>query len=549
MPESAQKEGRTLLALNAINLSQIRSERQAANLYNVSRGRIQGRKNGATTRAESNAKKRNLKPSEYEALVVWCLDLDKRGFPPQIIQVGEMANALLAARAPGQPSQVVGKNWATRFIRNEPRLAMKWNRRFNSQRAMCEDPASYKAWFDRVAATRLEYGILDEDTYNFDETGFMMGMTATCKVVTNSDRSGRAITIQLGNRNWVTAIECVSAAGWVLPPMIIMQGKVHQSPWYTNLPQDWVIAVSDNGWTTNELGVQWIKHFNSHTEDRAKGVYRLLIVDGHASHTTPEFESYCKANNIITLCMPAHSSHLLQPLDVSCFAVLKRAYGMAVSQWIRNGINHIDKEDFLAIYPQIRPNVFTESTIKSGFRATGLIPYDPERVLSHLTITKTPTPPGTSDGSASSAWPGVTPQNIGQLQKQDQHLRQLLQRPSQSPTNAIDKLFKACETAMNSAAILAKENIELRAANARKTSKEQQSRHYISHGGALQAQQGQFLVEQLEIGRQEGNRSSLDGSQIRGSRACSYCKVAGHNIRTCPAIVAIDEETINPELM
>ncbi|HEX3640504.1 MAG TPA: hypothetical protein VHV10_04385, partial [Ktedonobacteraceae bacterium] len=155
--------------------------------------------------------------------------MDKRGFPPQIIQVGEMANALLAARAPGQPSQVVGKNWATRFIRNEPRLAMKWNRRFNSQRAMCEDPASYKAWFDRVAATRLEYGILDEDTYNFDETGFMMGMTATCKVVTNSDRSGRAITIQPGNRNWVTAIECVSAAGWVLPPMIIMQGKVHQS--------------------------------------------------------------------------------------------------------------------------------------------------------------------------------------------------------------------------------------------------------------------------------------------------------------------------------
>jgi hypothetical protein len=279
--------------------------------------------------------------------------------------------------------------------------------------------------------------------------------------------------------------------------------------------------------------VQWIKHFNTHTEDRVRGVYRLLIVDGHASHATPEFEQYCKDNKIISLCMPAHSSHLLQPLDVSCFAVLKKAYGNQVSQLIRCGIHHIDKEGFLTIYPQIRPIVFKESTIKSGFRATGLIPHDPERVLSHLTITKTPTPPGTSDGSVSTAWPGGTPQNIIELDRQSQHLHSLVQRSSQSPTNlAIDKLIKGCAMAMHSATILAKENIELRAANALRSRKSQQSNHYIAHGGALQAQQGQFLVEQRQNGSQIGNRSTSDASQIRGFRACGYCKVPGHNIRT-----------------
>jgi hypothetical protein len=248
--------------------------------------------------------------------------------------------------------------------------------------------------------------------------------------------------------------------------------------------------------------------------------------------------------------MPAHSSHLLQPLDVACFAVLKKAYGDQIMQQIRCGINHIDKEGFLGIYRQIRPDVFKESTILSAFRATGLIPHNPSYVLSNLTVTKTPSPPGTSDGSISSPWPGGTPLNVSQLDRQSQHLKSLLQRSSNSPTNlAFKSLIKGCEMAMNSATILARENIELRAANAHKTRKAQQSNQYIAHGGVLQAQQGQFLVEQRQNGSQNGNGSRSDGSQIRGLRACGYCKIPGHNIRTCPAIITIDEEAIEQDLM
>jgi hypothetical protein len=194
--------------------------------------------------------------------------------------------------------------------------------------------------------------------------------------------------------------------------------------------------------------------------------------------------------------------------------------------------------------------VFKESTILSAFRATGLIPHNPSYVLSNLTVTKTPSPPGTSDGSISSPWPGGTPLNVSQLDRQSQHLKSLLQRSSNSPTNlAFKSLIKGCEMAMNSATILARENIELRAANAHKTRKAQQSNQYIAHGGVLQAQQGQFLVEQRQNGSQNGNGSRSDGSQIRGLRACGYCKIPGHNIRTCPAIITIDEEAIEQDLM
>jgi hypothetical protein len=112
-----------------------------------------------------------------------------------------MANTLLAARGQDPPPQPVGKNWTMCFIKAQPELQTKWNRKFHSQRTKCEDPVAIRAWFKLVEETCQSYGILNTDIYNFDETGFMMGIAATSKVVTSSDTVGRAILIQPGNRN------------------------------------------------------------------------------------------------------------------------------------------------------------------------------------------------------------------------------------------------------------------------------------------------------------------------------------------------------------
>ena len=104
----------------------------------------------------------------------------------------------------------------------------------------------------------------------------------------------------------------------------------------------------------------------------------MLILDGHGSHLTPEFDHTCTENNIIPVCMPPHSSHLLQPLDVGCFAVLKRYYGQLVEQWMRLGFNHIDKIDFLTAFPSARTMAYKAQTIRNSFAATGLVPFNPD---------------------------------------------------------------------------------------------------------------------------------------------------------------------------
>jgi hypothetical protein len=91
--------------------------------------------------------------------------------------------------------------------------------------------------------------------------------------------------------------------------------------------------------------------------------------------------------------MPPHLSHLLQLLNVSCFSVLKRLYGRLVEQKMSLGINYIDKYEFIPLYQQARTEALNERNIKSGFSATGLVPYDLERVLSVLhALLKTPSP-------------------------------------------------------------------------------------------------------------------------------------------------------------
>jgi hypothetical protein len=92
--------------------------------------------------------------------------------------------------------------------------------------------------------------------------------------------------------------------------------------------------------------------------------------------------------------MPPHSSHLLQPLDVGCFAVTKRSYGRLVETKMRNGVNHIQKLDFLEAYFTARSETFKSDTIKNSFGAAGLVLFLPDRVISKLNIRlRTPTPP------------------------------------------------------------------------------------------------------------------------------------------------------------
>jgi hypothetical protein len=197
--------------------------------------------------------------------------------------------------------------------------------------------------------------------------------------------------------------------------------------------------------------------------------------------------------------MPPHVSHLPQPLDVGCFAVVKRAYGRFVSELARRGCNHIDKFDFLDDYQHARLEAFQKpSTIQNSFADSGLVPVDAERVLSKLNISlRTPTPPSSRPSSRSSQFTPKTPRTVAELYKQSSMLKGPLDRRSQTPTPLLNHIVMGCAMVMHSATLLSQENADLRAANERKRQKRQRSTRQIPYEEGLSVEEGLQLVEQL----------------------------------------------------
>lgn len=121
----------------------------------------------------------------------------------------------------------------------------------------------------------------------------------------------------------------------------------------------------------------------------------MIVIDGHESHLSAQFDTFYKEKNIITICLPTYSSHITQPLDVGCFSILKRAYGRELEAFIKAHITHITKTEFFIAFKATHLSAIIAENIKAGFRGAGLVPFDPQAVLSKLDIKlRTPTPTG-----------------------------------------------------------------------------------------------------------------------------------------------------------
>jgi hypothetical protein len=222
---------------------------------------------------------------------------------------------------------------------------------------------------------------------------------------------------------------------------------------------------------------------------------------------------------------------------VSFFVVLKRLYGQQIQGYIRRGTHHIDKQDFLQAYYIARTEAATIANIQSGFAATGLVPHDPERVLSKLhTQLKTPTPPSSSHVQASQApqpWQFQTPHDTVQLELQARAILNNTVLPT--PENrGLYQLVKAGQLAMQSAVLLEEENRQLRHEAERQKKKRAKKRTFIAKGGVLTVQEGRDLSQNATIVPESGVVCQEATVHTRAPRMCSLCRSLLHTARTCP---------------
>ena len=137
-------------------------------------------------------------------------------------------------------------------------------------------------------------------------------------------KRGNAYRVTCGaGRDNTTVLAVASASGSVLDPLIVFSGKHLQSTWRDEkaLPGSWY-GISDSGWMTTDVFSNWIEKSANLVTERPL----LLLYDGHLTHVSVAFIELAMKQNIIILKFPSHVADVQQPLDVACYAPLKKIW-------------------------------------------------------------------------------------------------------------------------------------------------------------------------------------------------------------------------------
>jgi hypothetical protein len=343
-------------AISAFRNQEYKSVRAAAAAFNISHRTLTRRLAGGLSRAQAKEMVQILSNAEEKTLVRWVKRYTCAGSPITPALLIEMAELIRHERvrhasqnsASAKTITPIGHEWLYRFLNRHPTVRSIYAKQLEATRFNGASYDKVKAWFDAVAAKFQERVYDNSNIWNMDESGFGVGESQTTKVLVPLDRQ-QQYKVVVGKQEWVTVIECINAAGDALPPMIIFKGQNINSGWIpSQTPTDWHFAVSENGWTSNILGLQWlIKVFEPQTRDKAAGRPRLLIADGHGSHIRADFIAHCMENDIDLLIMPPHCSHLLQPLDVGVFSAFKRAHSNETDATSRLSTQRISRPEWL----------------------------------------------------------------------------------------------------------------------------------------------------------------------------------------------------------
>ena len=370
--EISQKE-RLQLALEACKSNQ-KSMRKVAKQYGIPKSSLHDRVNGKMTRKEEHQRRQKLSPQEELEIVNWLHRLQAWGWPSRIDQVREMAAELLKKKG---DTQNLGIHWGQKFLGRHQQLKKAFVPSLDKKRATAEDSQILDQWFALYSRIKTEYSIDESNIWNMGEKGFMQGVIGKESVTISRHQLKTSMT-QLGNREWVALIECVSLDGKVIKPWVIFKGKQQMKAWrevFTNGH----ITLSENGWTDTAISVAWLQqvfHPDTCAAPSDSDQWRMLLVDGHGSHVSTEALEFCIQQKIILLCLP-HTKHWLQPIDLGVFAPLAITYKRLVQESTPvGGAYSIDKVDFLKIYQEARAHAIRPEAIISAWEKAGLSPYN-----------------------------------------------------------------------------------------------------------------------------------------------------------------------------
>ena len=289
-----------------------------------------------------------------------------------------------AQREPSTRPLGISLSWLLGFMKRTPSIKLAPARVIEEERAENSTRDEIDHYFDLLVNLFKKNDYDWSMVANFDETYLIWGCDRFKVLTRSTNKVG--IVKEVNVSEHLTLCATIFADGTSLHPLVILP-KV-------NLPKeinfddfpcfDW--TGQKNGWIDKAIFDQYcrevvIPEFNR----RAKKLPRdkrhgLLIVDGHNSRVNAELMQHFKDNNIDVLVLPAHTSHITQPLDLCFFCVFKRRLHPLPEH--KNAATAAEKRIALLTAAQLSFQISSATYyINKSFERAGVKPLNRNRIL------------------------------------------------------------------------------------------------------------------------------------------------------------------------
>jgi hypothetical protein len=220
-----------------------------------------------------------------------------------------------------------------------------------------------------------------------DESGIRIGCPKGEKIIVPIDVK-ELYSASPENRKSVTLIETISADGKKpIPPFIIAPGAKIMENWITaELVGEERIACTPTGYTNNDLALQYLDHLVQHSGAGPEKGWKILLLNGHESHCTDEFQIKAQSNHILPFYFPSHLTHALQPLDVGIFRPWKHFHSLAIQSALRSLDFEYTMTSFMRDLTSIREQTMKYHTIRNAFQESGIWPPSAKQGIKKMRV-------------------------------------------------------------------------------------------------------------------------------------------------------------------